>query len=135
MPDINEVCDATAGALTSGINLRALGYIDDQINPPQAQVYTRDFDPRMTLGGSDTRRVPLGIRIFVRRTNPRTAQLELRSYMEQTGSLSVREAIENSDNWDVTVDYAEVTNIGQPFEYESTTEVYWAVDFDVDVVW
>ena len=134
-PSINDVCDALARAVTAGSGLRALGYIDDQVSPPQAQVYTLPFDPRLTTGGSPSRSVQMGVRVFVRRTNMRTAQLELRNYMEQSGSSSVKTAIEDSSNWDATVHYAEVTEIGQPFEHETAAEIYWAVDFSVDVVW
>jgi hypothetical protein len=135
MPSVNDVCESLAVAVATVPGLRAVGYIDDQVNPPQAQVFTREFDPRMTMGGSASRPVMLGVRIFVKRTDVRTAQRQLRNYMEQSGSSSVRAAIENSDNWNATVHYAEVTGIGQPFEYETAAEVYWAVDFDVDVIW
>jgi len=134
-PSINDVCEALALAVQTGAGLRALGYIDDQVSPPQAQVYTLPFDPRLTTGGSPSRSVQMGVRVFVRRTNMRTAQLELRNYMEQSGDLSIKAAIEDDTNWSETVHYAEVTEIGQPFEYETANEIYWAVDFSVDVVW
>jgi len=134
MTTINEVCDALAEAVTNGCGLRAIGYIDTQVNPPQAQVFTRDFDPRLTLGGSPEKVLACGVRVFVRSTRPSAAQEELRGYMEQSGSTSVRAAIETSGNWTVDVDDAEVTNIGQPFEVETANETYWAVDFDVDVI-
>lgn len=135
MPDINEVCEALAGAVASIPGLRALGYADDQITPPQAHVFTRAFDPRLTMGGSASRPVALGIRLFVRRPDPRTAQRTLRSYMEQDGTTSVRAAVEDPDNWTETVHYAEVTGIGQPFEVETPNEMFMAVDFDIDVIW
>jgi hypothetical protein len=134
MPTIQETCDAVAQVVGTIDGLRALAYVDDQINPPQAHVTTREFDPRMILGDSK-REFQLGVRVFVRRTDPRTAQKQLRGFMEPSGTGSVRAAIEDEDNWNVTVDYAEVTNIGEPFEAETANDVYWAVDFDVDVVW
>jgi len=133
-PTINEACDAVATVLASITGLRSLGYIDDTIHPPQAQIYTREYDPRMILGNSK-RTFLLGVRVFVRRTDPRSAQKALRAFMEPTGSTSITAAVENEALWPVTVDYAEVTSIGQPFEVETPTEIYWAVDFDVDVVW
>ena len=134
MSSINDVCEALAEAVGQIPGLRAVGYIDDQINPPQAQVYTREYDPRMVLGNSK-RAYMLGVRVFVRRTNPRSAQLALRDYMESSGSTSIPAAIEDESNWSATVDYAEVTSIGQPFEVETAAEVFWAVDFDVDVIY
>ena len=44
-PTIDESCDALASVLSSFGGLRALGYADDTIMPPQAQVFTREFDP------------------------------------------------------------------------------------------
>lgn len=133
-PTISEACDAVATVLSSITGLRSLGYADDTINPPQAQVYTREYDPRMVFG-NNKRTFMLGVRVFVRRTDPRSAQRALREFMEPTGSTSVTATIENEALWPVTVDYAEVTSIGQPFEVETPAEIYWAVDFDVDVVW
>jgi hypothetical protein len=133
-PTINDACAAAAVAVATISGLRAIGYVDDTINPPQAQIYTRPYDPRMVLGNSK-RTFLLGVRVFVRRTDPRSAQLALRLYMEPTGSNSITAAIENEALWPVTVDYAEVTFIGQPSEIETAAEIYLAVDFDVDVVW
>lgn len=134
MPSINDACNALADVLQSVDGLRAVGYIDDTINAPQAQVFTREFDPRMVFGNSK-RPFMLGVRVFVKRTDPRSAQSALRDFMEPTGSKSVLAAIENEDYWGVTIDYAEVTSIGQPFELELPAEIYWCVDFDVDVIW
>jgi len=133
-PTISEACDAVATVLSSITGLRSIGYADDTINPPQAHVFTREYDPRMVLGNSK-RTFLLGIRMFVRRTDPRSAQRAIRAFMEPTGSTSITATIENEDLWAVTVDYAEVTSIGQPFEVETPTETYMAVDFDIDVVW
>ena len=135
MASIDDTAHTLAGVVGLVPGLRCKGFIDDKINPPEAQVFTRDFDPRLTLGGSPSRQVEFGVRVFVRRTDARTAQAELRGYMEQAGSTSIRATIEDADNWDGQVDYVVVTNIGQPFEAELPDQIYWAVDFDVDIVW
>lgn len=134
-PSINEACEALATVVGSISGLRAKGYADDTINPPEAQVYTREFDPRLTLGGSPKRVFQLGVRVFVKRTNPRSGQKSLRGFMEPTGAASVLAKINDGDSWSVTIDYAEVTNVGQPFEFLTENEAFWAVDFDVDVTW
>lgn len=134
MTTINDACEALANVLGTVDGLRATAYIDDQIHPPHAQIYTRDYDPRMVLGNSK-RTYMLGVRIFVRRTDPRSAHWAIRNFMEPTGSTSITATVENEDLWDVIIDYAEVTNIGQPFEMETAAEVYMAVDFDIDIVW
>ena len=137
MPSITEVCDTLAGAVSGISGLRAKGYVDDITNPPEAQVYTREYDPRMVFSGSK-RTFMLGVRVFVKRTDIRSAQKTLREFMEPSGATSVTAKIEDETAWSgATVDYAEVTNIGQPFEYlpDGGTSVYWCVDFDVDVCW
>jgi hypothetical protein len=137
VPSITEVCDALAGAVDGISGLRAKGYIDDISNPPEAQVYTREYDPRMVFSGAK-REFALGVRLFVKRTDIRSAQKALRDYMEPSGSSSVTAKIEDEASWSgATVDFAEVTNVGQPFEYAPTADgpVYWCVDFDVRVCW
>lgn len=142
-PTITDACDALARVVGSISGLRAKGYADDQINPPEAQVYTRPYDPRMVFGkGDDYGRTTylLGVRVFVKRQNARAAQEQLRGFMETTGNSSILAVIEDGDAWAETIHYAEVTNIGQPFEFEvvgtnNAVTLYWAVDFDVEVVW
>jgi hypothetical protein len=137
VPSITEVCDALAGAVDGITGLRAKGYIDDISNPPEAQVYTREYDPRYVFTGSK-REFALGVRVFVKRTDIRSAQKSLREFMEPSGATSVTAKIEDEASWSgATVDFAEVTNVGQPFEYAPAPDgpVYWCVDFDVRVCW
>ena len=134
MSSINDACEALAEAVATIPGLRAKPYIDDQINPNEAHVYNRAFDPRMTLGGSPIRPVALGLRVFVQRQNTRAAQAELREYMEQTGDKSILAAVEDEDHWPTGTNYVEVTQIGQPFEVTLPNSAYLAVDFDIDVI-
>ena len=141
MPSINEVCDAVAGSIASISGLRALGYSDTDISPPQAHVYTRDFDPRFVFGDVP-RPLPMGARVFVKMSSARAAQRALREFMEPEGSTSVLAKIEDYENWPqvdgetITVDYTEVTGIGQPFEYvDENNQSYMAVDFEFDALW
>jgi hypothetical protein len=137
VPSITEVCDALALAVDGISNLRAKGYIDDIVNPDEAQVYTREYDPRMVFSGSK-RTFMLGVRVFVKRTDLRSADKRLRQFMEPSGSTSVTAKIEDEASWSgATVDFAEVTQISQPFDYAPVPDgpVYRCVDFDVDVCW
>jgi hypothetical protein len=134
MGAVNDACDALAGIVASIDGLRCVPYPSDQINPPEAHIFNRATDPRMTLGGSPKRVQQLGLRLFVRRIDPRTAHIQLRDYMDQDGDSSIRAALEDHENWPDDVDYVEVTQIGQPFEATSGDAVYLAVDFDVDVI-
>jgi hypothetical protein len=132
--NVNDACEALAEAVSTIPGLRGKPYVDDQINPNEAQVFNRAFDPRMTLGGSPVRAVALGLRVFVQRQTTRAAQLELREYMEQAGDKSILAAVEDADHWPIGVNYMEVTQIGQPFEVTVPNASYLAVDFDVDVI-
>jgi len=134
MSDLNGACIALADAAATVDGLRAKAYVDDKINPPEAQVFNRAFDPRMTLGGSPKRPVGLGLRVFVKRLDLKAAQIKLRGFMEQTGSTSVLAALEDDTNWPADTDYVEVVGIGAPFETSTGDATYLAVDFDVDVV-
>jgi hypothetical protein len=139
MASIDEVCDALAAAVATIPELRAKGYIDDVINPNDAHVFTREFDPRMVFTTTPIT-YQLGVRLFVRRSPLRSAQKTLRGFMEPTGSTSVLAAIEDEANWPTDVHFVEVTSIGQPFEYQTSgehgaSETFLAVDYDVTVVW
>lgn len=142
-PSLNEACAALASAIKTGTEIRAKGYVDDQINPPEAQVYSREYDPRMVFGRGDSygpTTYSLGVRVYVARNDARAAQKALRDLMETKGTDSVLAAIEDGSNWTgVTIHSAEVTGIGQPFAFtlpaDDATLSYWAVDFDVDVIW
>lgn len=134
MGDINDACEYLADALSVIPGLRARHYFDDQVNPPEVQITNRAYDPRLTMGGSPEREIALVARLFLPRGNLRVAQEQMRDFMDQTGDLSIRATIENSDNWSADIHYAEVEQIGQPFETVGTDTTYLAVDFDVIVV-
>lgn len=133
MGDVKDVCEALAGAVsTTGLRCRA--HPSDQINTPEGHVMHRPFDPRLTLGGSPKRAMPLRVRVFVTR-ELRAGHLVLWDLMEQTGPTSIIDAINDGDNWpDDLVDYAEVVNVGEPVETTNGDTLFVSVDFDVDVV-
>ena len=134
MGDIQTACERLADALSTIDGLEAKGWLDEKIDPPEVHIFTRQFDPRFVLGGSPSRVVALGARVFVKRTDLYEAQVQLRDYMEQSGPLSVRATVENSDNWPTDTQDVTVTGIGQPFETTGGDATYLAVDFDIDVI-
>ena len=133
MGDIQTVCERLADAVATIDQLEVKGWLDDTINAPEAQVFTRAFDPRFTFSGS-ARPVAVGVRVFVKRTDLYQAQMDLRNYMDQTGPYSIRAAVEDSDNWPTGTNDVVVTSIGQPFETSTGDATYLAVDFDIDVI-
>jgi hypothetical protein len=58
----------------------------------------------------------------------------LDEYLELTGNDSVTAAIQNSANWTLTVDYAQVTQIGEVQAVIIGESNYLAVPLDVEVV-
>ncbi len=134
MSSLNEACQALADAAATVDGLRAKPHGDDNINAPEAQVFNRDFDPRLTMGGSPKRLFALTVRVYVPRMNPRSAQFALRDFMEQTGPTSVLAALEDEDNWVAGVDMVEVVQIGATFEATTESGSYLGADFDVDII-
>lgn len=134
MGDIQTACERLAEAVATIEGLEAKGWLDEKIDAPEAHVFTRTFDPRFTLGGSPARMVACGVRVYVKRGDLYEAQVQLRNFMDQAGPLSIREAVEDADNWPADTQDVTVTGIGQPFETTGGDAVYLAVDFDVDVI-
>ncbi len=134
MPDLQTVCDACAASVRGINGLKAKGYVDTTIAPPEAQVYTRPFDPRMVFNPTPSM-YELGIRVFVKAGDAKAAQKALRAYMDPAGASSVRAALETDSNWPDGVHFVEVVQIGQPFEIEIVSNVFWYVDFDFNVTW
>lgn len=133
MGDIQTVCERLADAVATVANLEVKGWLDDSLNPPEAQVFTRAYDPRFTFSGN-VRPVAVGVRVFVKRTDLHEAQMQLRNFMDMDGPQSIRAAIEDSGNWPTGTNDVTVTGIGQPFEATAGQETYLAVDFDIDVI-
>lgn len=134
MPDIDTVCDALADAVRGIEGLKAKGYPDDKVTPPEAQVTTRPFDPRYVFDTTPSQ-YQLTLRVFVKADDSRTRAATLRKFMEPTGQTSIRAAVETDTNWPAGVHSVEVTNIGQPGLVELGEAVYGFVDFEIDAIW
>ena len=129
-----DVRVALASAVQTGAGVRAIGWIPDSIPAPCATVGFREMDPRMVLSGAKSTYQML-VRLWAPRNETRTAQDLLDDWCEPSGSLSVIEAIETGANWSQTIDYAQVTSIGELREQVRADDVYLTVDLEVEVVW
>jgi hypothetical protein len=134
MPDIQSVCDALADSVRGIEGLKAKGFAGAVTATPEAQVYTRSFDPRLVFSATPNQ-YALGLRVFVGAQDPRAAQKNLRAFMEPAGSTSIRAAVESDENWPEGVHMVEVTQIGRVAEVELGEAVYWFVEFEIDVIW
>jgi hypothetical protein len=133
MTTVAQVRDGLAEAITNGCGLRASGYVLDTIAAPCAHVFRREMDPRLVFSKAKAE-YRFGVRVFVGRIAEKPAQQRLDELTEASGAGSLVVAVEDSDNWPVTVDYAVVTLIGEPQQVTVADEVFLAVDFDVEVV-
>lgn len=136
MTTISQVRAELAEAITAGCGLRASAYLSDNINAPEAHVWPLAFDPRMVLQQAKAPH-EFRVRVFVGRVAERSAQIKLDELREVTGSTSLTAAVQDSDNWPTQppiVDYAVVTQIGEPETASVADEVFMVCDFDIEVV-
>lgn len=134
MPTVQEVRQALSDAITDGVGLRAAPMWQDTFTAPIAIVTRREFDPRLVFTGT-TASYEFTVTIYADRTNERTAQVLLDDYCELDGSGSVVAAIQDEANWpNVTVDYAQVTRVGEVQSVAQGESQYLAVALDVEVV-
>jgi hypothetical protein len=133
MPTVTQVRDELADIITDRAGLRAAALVQDTMIPPIAIITRRPFDPRMIFSQAKAA-YQFTITIYVDRTSERSAQIQLDEYLELTGNDSVTAAIQNSANWTLTVDYAQVTQIGEVQAVIIGESNYLAVPLDVEVV-
>lgn len=133
MPTVTQVRDELADVITTGAGLRAAALVQDVMVAPIAVVTRRSFDPRLVLQQSKAA-YQFTVTIYVDRTDERAAQVALDGYIELSGAGSVVAAIQTGSNWSVTVDYAQVTQIGEVSAVVIGESNYLAVPLDVEVV-
>lgn len=130
MTTIAQVRKALADAAsTSGVEIR--DYEPDMPVAGGGWVVRREMDPRMVFGATKNM-FPMGIVVLFNRTSG-LAQVD--ALCEPSGLGSMKAAVENGDNWGVTVDYAEVTRISDTNVVELGGAMYLSVEFDIEVVW
>lgn len=114
--------------------LRCSAYITDQRNPPCAQVLRKEYDPRFVFSAAKTTYL-FTVLVFAARAAEVVSAKQLDGYGEPDGVGSLTAAIQNSDNWDVTVDFAQVIQVGAETVMEIGGQQFLVVELDVEVVW
>ena len=136
MTTIQDVREALATAVGAIDGWRADAYVGEQINPPQIKVSMPAFDPRLVFGQS---RVTYTFRCFAYYTRAAgdAGERELDALAAMTGAGSFIEAVQESDNWTATVNYAVVTNVGEVSvtQFGTDSAEYFVRPFDVEVCW
>lgn len=105
----------------------------DVKNPPCAQVYRKDYDPRMVFAEGKSM-YEFGVVVFMGRVVPESSFAALDLYAEVAGPKSITAALQNEANWTFDVDYVQVVNIGGEQIMEVAGTQYLTIEFDVEVV-
>lgn len=109
---------------------------DGSIFDPYAEVVRLEMDPRMVFSGAKNQ-YQLRLRFYWSITNELAAQEEMDELCDPGGESGIVAAIENDELWpsDVTVDYAQVTLVGEQVVVDRAGVPYFMVPFDIEVVW
>lgn len=137
-PSLNAAIDALAAAIGTVTGIRVKAYRDTSVTADEVQIEQQPFDPRVVFGAIGTKtEFQYQVRIIVKATDVRAAQRKLNDLVDPTGTAtsSVVVAIGDGTSWQETIDYAVVTNVDPPYEFETPSEVYLARDVTVEVVW
>ena len=112
------------------------GYVGDSVNANVIKVTSPAFDPRMVLSGGKCRHTFRAI-AYAPRTAGEYSEQALDVLRDVTGTGSLLVAVQNGSNWTVTVDYAQVTEIGevQLTTFGQDTTEYLTCPFLIEVVW
>ena len=112
------------------------GYVGDTVNAGFIKVTSPAFDPRMVLGGGKCEHT-FRLIAYAPRTASEYSEQALDVLRDVAGDGSLLIAVQNGTNWTVTVDYAQVVEIGevQLAQFGQDTTEYLACPFQVKVVW
>ncbi len=125
LADIAGLIDGWAGSL----------YVGDSVDSRTIKVFRPEFDPRVVFGGG-TMQLTFRCAAYAKRADSAAAEQSLDALAELSGTGSFIVAVQDSDNWSVTVDYASVTSVGEVYVSTFGDGVeYLVCPFDVEVVW
>lgn len=109
-------------------------YVGDAAIAGAIKVFRPAFDPRIVFGGGKMQ-LTFQCVAYATRIDSDSSEESLDALAELTGDGSFIAAVQNSDNWTVTVDYAVVTQVGQTAVQPWAGTEYLICPFDVEVVW
>lgn len=111
-------------------------YVGDAAVAGVIKVFRPEFDPRVVFGGG-VMQLTFRCVAYAKRVESRTSEAALDALAELTGAGSFIAAVANGDNWSVTVDYAQVVNVGEVSvsTFGSDGVEYLVCPFDIEVVW
>jgi hypothetical protein len=110
-------------------------YVPTTITTGSGYVARREFDPRYVFSGAKVV-YPFLVRFYFNATSMESAQQDIDELCDVAGSGSFLAAVQDGANWPAyLVDYAQVTNVGEPNDSTVDGTNYLTVDFDIEVVW
>ena len=127
---------AELAEIASGIgDWSGSAYVGDSVAAGTIKVFRPEFDPRVVFGGG-TMRLTFRCVAYAKRIDSAFSEEALDALAELSGDDSFIVAVANSANWSITVDYAQVVNVGEVavVNWGDGSE-YLACPFDVEVVW
>jgi len=108
-------------------------YVGDSAVAGVIKVFRKPFDPRLVFGSAKTAIVFQCV-AYAKRVESRTSEAALDALAEQTGTGSLIAAVALSTNWTVTIDSAQVVEVGEVAVATLEGAEYLVCPFDVEVV-
>ena len=136
MTALADVRDNLATICTTIDGWTGSGYVGDTVNAGYIKVTSPAFDPRMVLSGGKCEHT-FRLIAYAQRTGSEYSEAALDVLRDVSGDGSLLAAVQTSTNWTITVDYAQVIEIGevQLAQFGQDTTEYLACSFLVKVVW
>jgi hypothetical protein len=132
-PDVATIATALGSALSTISGLRVLDYLSDTFTPPAALVGIDTVDFHGAF--SDTGDVVHDFTVFViiARSSERAGIVTLEGFMSQSGTPSIRAALEADRTLGGVVSSLKVTKAGPPASVSINGAEYVSVPFAVEV--
>lgn len=126
--NLSDIADLLAGWSGSA-------KVGDSVDAGTIKVFRPAFDPRVVFGGGKMM-LTFQCAAYAKRIDSGSSEDSLDALAELSGAGSFIAAVQDSANWDVDVDYASVTQVGETrvAKWDDGVE-YLVCPFDVEVVW
>ena len=134
MASLTSIRNGIGSNLSAISSLSVFNYVPDSIEPPTAVVgvmSSLEYDSTMSRG-SDTYNIP--IYMYVSRVDAELSQDSLDSYLDGSGSTSVKSAIEGDTTLGGVVSSARVVEASNYGVYTVNSIDYLGVEFSVEII-
>lgn len=133
MTTIADVRDNLSAIVDTLDGWHGSAYVGDSAVAGVVKVFRKPYDPRMVFGSAKAA-VPFQLVAYAKRIESKTSEAALDALCEPTGAGSLLAAVALSSNWTVTVDSAQVVEVGEIALTAFDGVEYLVCPFDVEVV-